>query len=275
MRAPRQALIATALSIIGATSQAAAPDSNVPDVVTRGSGLMLAPMSRPAQLYATNCQGCHGESGSSAAEIPMLAGRVGYFARLPQGRRYLVQVPNVALNANSDADIAAVLNWLLVTYSRAQLPAISSPTQRPKSESYAGRALTSRPAADASSTRWWPPARSRRRTRSLCRTSCCTHRVTRMSAVTRASIACVAAALPALLAPALAAPDPLAQGRDKFVQCAACHGADGRSTVIPQYPKIGGQSGPYLINALKAYRDWAAPGYLRGHHGGRGKAAER
>lgn len=76
-----------------------------------------------------------------------------------------------------------------------------------------------------------------------------------MSAVTRASIACVAAALPALLAPALAAPDPLAQGRDKFVQCAACHGADGRSTVIPQYPKIGGQSGPYLINALKAYRD--------------------
>lgn len=127
MRAPRQALIATALSIIGATSQAAAPDSNVPDVVTRGSGLMLAPMSRPAQLYATNCQGCHGESGSSAAEIPTLAGRVGYFARLPQGRRYLVQVPNVALNANSDADIAAVLNWLLVTYSRAQLPADFQP----------------------------------------------------------------------------------------------------------------------------------------------------
>jgi cytochrome c553 len=25
--------------------------------------------------------------------------------------------------------------------------------------------------------------------------------------------------------------------------------------VIPQYPKIAGQSGPYVINALKAYRD--------------------
>jgi cytochrome c553 len=103
--------------------------------------------------------------------------------------------------------------------------------------------------------RWWPPARFRRRTRSLCRMSCCTDRVTRVCAVTRAFIACAAAALPLLPAPALATPDPVAQGRDKFVQCAACHGADGRSTVIPQYPKIGGQSGPYLINALKAYRD--------------------
>ncbi len=73
-----------------------------------------------------------------------------------------------------------------------------------------------------------------------------------MPANPRGFIACLAVLLPAA---ALAAPDPVAQGRDKFVQCAACHGADGRSTVIPQYPKIGGQSGPYLINALKAYRD--------------------
>ena len=76
-----------------------------------------------------------------------------------------------------------------------------------------------------------------------------------MPAVDRGLIVCVAVVLPALLVRALAAPDPVAQGRDKFVQCAACHGSDGRSTVIPQYPKIAGQSGPYVINALKAYRD--------------------
>jgi cytochrome c553 len=52
-----------------------------------------------------------------------------------------------------------------------------------------------------------------------------------------------------------AAPDPIALGREKFVPCVACHGSDGRSTVVPQYPKIGGQSGPYVVNALKAYRD--------------------
>ena len=53
----------------------------------------------------------------------------------------------------------------------------------------------------------------------------------------------------------LSAPDALAAGREKFVQCASCHGADGRSTVVPEYPKIGGQSAAYVANALKAYRD--------------------
>ena len=119
--------LALAASIVSAGSPPAASGSNVPDIETRRSGLQLAPMPRTAQLYATNCQGCHGEFGSSAAEIPTLAGRVGYFTRIPDGRRYLVQVPNVALNANSDADIAAVLNWLLATYSRAQLPADFQP----------------------------------------------------------------------------------------------------------------------------------------------------
>jgi mono/diheme cytochrome c family protein len=119
--------LAIAVSTSSAASPAVAPGSNVPDIEARRSGLTLVPMTRTAQLYATNCQGCHGEFGSSAAEIPTLAGRVGYFTRIPEGRRYLVQVPNVALNANSDADIAAVLNWLLATYSRAQLPADFKP----------------------------------------------------------------------------------------------------------------------------------------------------
>jgi cytochrome c553 len=67
----------------------------------------------------------------------------------------------------------------------------------------------------------------------------------------------IAAALMLLaLATANAAPPtPAELGREKFVQCASCHGADGRSTVIPQYPKIGGQSAPYVVNALKAYRE--------------------
>src|ERR1700761_8926095 len=51
------------------------------------------------------------------------------------------------------------------------------------------------------------------------------------------------------------APDGLAAGREKFVQCASCHGGDGRSTVVPEYPKIGGQTAAYIVNALKAYRD--------------------
>jgi len=36
--------------------------------------------------------------------------------------------------------------------------------------------------------------------------------------------------------------------------CAACHGADGNST-IAQYPKLAGQTAAYLIAQLKAFRD--------------------
>ncbi len=103
------------------------PASNVPDVLTRRSGLRLAPMARPARTYAENCQGCHGATGVSVDEIPALAGRIGYFARTPLGRGYLVQVPNVALNPASDADIAELMNWLLSTYSPAELPPAFTP----------------------------------------------------------------------------------------------------------------------------------------------------
>ena len=48
--------------------------------------------------------------------------RIGYFARIPEGRAYLVQVPNVAMSAIRDEDLAQMLNWLLTTYSAAQLP---------------------------------------------------------------------------------------------------------------------------------------------------------
>jgi cytochrome c553 len=67
------------------------------------------------------------------------------------------------------------------------------------------------------------------------------------------ALAFVAALLALGQARAQTAPDAIA-GREKFVQCASCHGADGRSTVVAEYPKIGGQSAAYTMNALKAYR---------------------
>jgi cytochrome c553 len=52
----------------------------------------------------------------------------------------------------------------------------------------------------------------------------------------------------------LAAAADVDAGRAKYVLCASCHGGDGRSGGLPEYPKIGGQSEKYLVNALKAYR---------------------
>ncbi len=51
---------------------------------------------------------------------------------------------------------------------------------------------------------------------------------------------------------AQAAGDPVA-GQKKAQACAACHGADGNSTV-PLYPKLAGQYRDYLEHALKAYK---------------------
>ena len=43
-------------------------------------------------------------------------------------------------------------------------------------------------------------------------------------------------------------------GKAKFSLCAPCHGGDGRSGALPEYPKIAGQNRKYLVNALQAYK---------------------
>src|SRR5271157_4516298 len=77
-----------------------------------------------------------------------------------------------------------------------------------------------------------------------------------MPRCTEFAVAC-AAAFPVWASSGSAPPpaDALAAGREKYVQCASCLGSDGRSTVVAEYPKIGGQSAVYVVNALKAYRD--------------------
>lgn len=51
---------------------------------------------------------------------------------------------------------------------------------------------------------------------------------------------------------ALAAGDPAA-GKAKSATCAACHNADGNST-ITQYPKLAGQGADYLLKQLQDYK---------------------
>jgi cytochrome c553 len=42
-------------------------------------------------------------------------------------------------------------------------------------------------------------------------------------------------------------------GKAKSTTCAACHGADGNSTV-PSFPKLAGQNRDYLYHSLKDYK---------------------
>lgn len=77
----------------------------------------------PAELYTLNCWGCHKPHAEGIpGTVPRLAHSMGDFLHVPGGRAYLVQVPGVATAAMSDAEIAKVLNWLLVTFNKDELP---------------------------------------------------------------------------------------------------------------------------------------------------------
>jgi cytochrome c553 len=42
------------------------------------------------------------------------------------------------------------------------------------------------------------------------------------------------------------------------LNCASCHGADGKSPIMPAYPILAGQHADFLAHALKAYQRGAA-----------------
>ena len=73
--------------------------------------------------YMLNCQGCHlGDGRGSPGHVPDLRNELGLMLRVPGGREYLVQVPGSRNAAIDDAALAAVLNWMLPTFSPATLP---------------------------------------------------------------------------------------------------------------------------------------------------------
>jgi mono/diheme cytochrome c family protein len=78
---------------------------------------VCAHAATPAQDYVLNCMGCHGtEAQGIPGKVPPLANALSRFMRSPEGRNYVLRVPGAASSALSDEQLAAVLNWLAVTY---------------------------------------------------------------------------------------------------------------------------------------------------------------
>lgn len=68
----------------------------------------------PSINYMLHCQGCHLPGGvGHPGIVPNMRDRVGLFLRSKAGRAFLVQVPGVAQSSLNDADLAAVMNWML------------------------------------------------------------------------------------------------------------------------------------------------------------------
>jgi mono/diheme cytochrome c family protein len=81
----------------------------------------------PDQDYMLYCMGCHGaEARGVPGKIPPLAGSLARFMRTPEGRDYVLRVPGAANSVLTDAQLAAVLNWLAARY-----PALDEPRPTP------------------------------------------------------------------------------------------------------------------------------------------------
>ena len=99
-------------------------------VVLGGIALFLSCLSAQAEgisspriNYILHCQGCHLVDGAgTAGKVPALKNEVGRFLQVPGGRQFLIQVPGSSQSALTDAEVAAVLNWILENFSSEQLP---------------------------------------------------------------------------------------------------------------------------------------------------------
>jgi len=78
----------------------------------------------PQQDYVLYCMGCHGPGAEGVpGKIPPLAGALARFMRTPEGRNYVLRVPGAANSVLTDAQLAALLNWLAERYRVAEEPA--------------------------------------------------------------------------------------------------------------------------------------------------------
>ena len=78
---------------------------------------------QPAVNYQLNCMGCHLADGSGQiGRVPSIRRSLVLFSASPEGRNYVVRVPGVAQSPLSDADTAALLNWMAKNLSDLQLP---------------------------------------------------------------------------------------------------------------------------------------------------------
>ncbi len=81
----------------------------------------------PQQDYMLYCMGCHGAQAEGVpGKVPPLAHALGRYMRTPAGRNYILRVPGAANSVLSDAQLAAVLNWLAQTFDGDELDASHS-----------------------------------------------------------------------------------------------------------------------------------------------------
>jgi hypothetical protein len=82
----------------------------------------------PRSNYLLSCGGCHGLNGvSNSRLVPDLKDQVGFFLNLPEGRSYVVRLPNVAFSMTTDGALTGLLNYVVFTLGGASVPKGTKP----------------------------------------------------------------------------------------------------------------------------------------------------
>lgn len=80
--------------------------------------------ARWSALFVLHCSGCHGADGAGrAGAVPDLRDNLGRLVSIPEGRRFVLQVPGVSQARLPDDEVAALANWMLRRFSASTTPA--------------------------------------------------------------------------------------------------------------------------------------------------------
>ena len=98
----------------------------VPAVVAVAFALGVASAAQayqPRVNYQLQCMGCHHADGAGEeGRVPSVRRTLVPFSALADGRDFVLRVPGVAQAPLSDAEIAALLNWMARNLSDVVLP---------------------------------------------------------------------------------------------------------------------------------------------------------
>ena len=88
-------------------------------VVFTASFLLMSPhaVADAESNYLLHCAGCHLVDGSGVPDkVPSLKGNLGWLVDRDEGRDYLARVPGASQAPVTDAELADVINWMLVEF---------------------------------------------------------------------------------------------------------------------------------------------------------------
>jgi mono/diheme cytochrome c family protein len=78
--------------------------------------------------YLERCGGCHGVQGRAfAVTVPDLRDRAGWFLCDAAGRDYVSRLPNIVFSRLTDADLAAMLNYVVFDLGGSSAPKGAKP----------------------------------------------------------------------------------------------------------------------------------------------------